>query len=352
MALHQYSLSRCEVDKLKQLEKENLIHTVFLTEEWIRFLMKNQNAEPVILQINDGQTVVAYFVGMVVKKFGLRIFGSPFEGWLTCDMGFIRVGAFDVNEALRLVADYAMKTLHCCFVQIYDKQIREEELDAGIKRFTKPMLQLDIAKPEDEIMQNFTKFARTRIRLAGRRLTFEKVPFDREFVDVYFDQLEEVFKRQKLYPTYDREKLYDLAEALKDRPELVLAEKAYAEDGACMGTILTFGLEKWAYYLCAANVISQQNGRPSEGLFWEFVKHWNDRGMEHLDLVGYREYKLRYSPAIEKEVYVYFEKFPGFFKMKSLAAKTVGAMRTLKGKILLRNTEEKHHDADAAAGSD
>ena len=54
---------------------------VFQTAEWISFLIDTQKGEPVIAALKDGNETLGYFSGLIVKKFGLKILGSPFRGW-------------------------------------------------------------------------------------------------------------------------------------------------------------------------------------------------------------------------------------------------------------------------------
>lgn len=322
-----------EISVLKHCTSNNIYNTVFSTFEWIEFLEKNQKATPLILELKeeDNGQILGYFVGLIIKKAGIRILGSPFDGWLTPDMGFIRIKDLNINEALREVAKYAFRKKRCWYVQINDKNIKEDELDNSIKYIPGRIVYLDISKSQDEILNNFKKNGRRDVRAFYRKgARIEKVPFDKRFADIYYEQLIDVFAKQSLEPFYDKQKIYDLAEAFTDKQDCVLALMAFNEDDKCIATLLSFGLGDWAYYLGAASFREYQKLLPNEGLFWEFVKYWNEKGIKHLDLVGYREYKMKYNPDLVSSPVIYFEKIPGMLWMKKKARNIIMKVRKIK----------------------
>ena len=69
-----------------------------------------------------------------------------------------------------------------------------------------------------------------------------------------------------------------------------------------------------------------------EGLFWETVSVWNQNGVPNFDLVGYREYKMKYAPEIIDVPVVYFEKIPGVYWAKNTMKKMVALVRKIRGK--------------------
>ncbi len=326
-----YLVQSLNEDVLLELEKQGKIESIFTTYAWIGFLKKNQRAEPIILQLqNEEKEPVAYFVGMIVKKAGIKILGSPFEGWLTCSMGFIRLKEFDVIRALNSVAKYAFHTLGCLYVQITDPSICEAEIKGKVRYRKTKMLFLDNARSIDEVLNGFTKNGRRDVRAFPRKgATVSKVSFDRSFVERYYDQLIDVFAKQNMKPFYSLNKLYDLVEAFENNPERVLALEAHDPEGESIATVFSFGFGKWAYFVGAASYRDFQRYLPNEGLFFEFVKHWNQMGVPNLDLVGYREYKMKYAPEIVEVPVIFYERFPGVAFAKNVAKKAVSIMRKL-----------------------
>lgn len=328
-----YLIKEVELDVLKQEYVEDRIESPFCTYEWLNFLKHNQNAKPVVLAVIDKKETVAFFVGAIVKKVGIRILGSPFEGWLTPDMGFIGLKEFNINHAITAVKKYAFCELKCCFLQITDKKLKNQELDLKHVHFeTTRVLHIDSSRDQEKILDNFSKHGRRDVRAAGRKgLAFKELPFDEKFAKIYYKQLVDVFKKQNLHPNYDLKKVNDLVKAFTNVPERVFAIGAFYED-KCVGTVFSFGYGKWAYYIGAASFREYQKKLPNEGLFWEFVKHWNERGIENIDMVGFRPYKMKYNPEIIEIPTLVFQKYPFLIMGKNCAKKAVELIRKIKGK--------------------
>lgn len=326
-----YQVARCDIDKLLELTAYQ--KSIFTTYEWICFLKRNQRAEPVLLEMSENDKPVIYFVGLIIKKIGVKILGSPFDGWLSPDMGFIRLKQVDINDVLQTVKDYAFRELKCLFVQIIDKSIRIDDINSNIKYGISRVLYIDNSLEPEAILEHFTKNGRRDVRASGRKgLIFEKVDFNREFVETYYDQLVDVFAKQNLKPFYGLNKMYDLVDAFKDRPERVLALKARL-DNKCVATLFSFGYGEWAYYMGAASYREYQKYLPNEGLFWEFIKYWNSKKISNIDMVGYREYKMKYNPKIFEIPIIEFQKFPFLLELKRCAKSVVVFGRKLKGLI-------------------
>ncbi len=327
-----YSIRSITIDEYRNLPDVNG-QTVFTTVEWISFLIKNQKASPIILELCIEANVIAYFVGLVVNKFGIRILGSPFKGWLTPDMGFVKVADFDHVKAIQDVAAYAFKTLHCMYFQITDKELSCDEVEGKLYYEKTNLLQINLEKPQEEMLESFTKNGRRDVRAALRKDTeYKTVPFDKEFVRVHYSQLEDVFAKQNLKPFYSIQKLYDLAEAFEDKPENIVALAAYSE-GKCVASVFSVGYGEWAYYMGAASFREYQKLLPNEGLFWNFVEYWYDKGIKRLDLVGYREYKMKYNPEVSVIPTVIIAKYRVLIYAKKLAEGLIRLSRKIKGKL-------------------
>src|SRR6476620_9685577 len=62
--------------KFKALESG----TVYQAPAWLAVLSATQKGEPVVAVLKDGGSEIGYFTGMIIRKAGLRILGSPFPG--------------------------------------------------------------------------------------------------------------------------------------------------------------------------------------------------------------------------------------------------------------------------------
>ena len=186
-----YNVFRLSQEKLLDIKNANSNMTVFQTYPWVSFLEKNQNIEIVVLELKKDDKTLCYFTGGITRKFGLKILGSPFEGWLTCEMGFIKVSDFDLNEAIQTVKQYAFNTMGCFLVQIIDYSIDYSDAlkISECKLSTKKFLKIELDKNDEEIIEAFSKNGRRDVRAAFRKgATFKKVDFDYSFADKYYQQ--------------------------------------------------------------------------------------------------------------------------------------------------------------------
>lgn len=328
-----YEIVRTKKGALRDWQAKKIPQTVFTTFSWVGFLEMDQRIESVVLEFYEKGEIVAYFVGGIIDKFGVRILGSPFEGWLTCDMGFVPILEFDYAQGLNNLREYAFKELKCHYVRVIGKSIPQELRVDGIIEHTK-LLKLDICKPLDEIIDGFTKNGKRYVRALDKKgVIYEKVEFNCEFVEKYYKQLEDVFAKQGFRPFYSLDKLYHLVDAFEDSPEDVLALEAKLE-GKCIATLFSFGHDEWAYYIGTASYREYQSYHPNEGLFWKFVEYWHKKGVKYVDLVGYREYKMKYNPEIVDEETIIFQKYPGLHFMKNVAYRLVMLKRCIQGLLV------------------
>ena len=117
-----------KVDNLNQ-------STVFITKQWLKFISETQNAEPIIIQINYKNIFVGYFIGLIIKKFGFNILGSPLPGWTTSYMGFsFHKSHHRAIDVLKPFSEYVFKHLKCIHFEIMDRNISEQDcIDSQFK---------------------------------------------------------------------------------------------------------------------------------------------------------------------------------------------------------------------------
>ena len=248
-------------------------------------------------------------------------------------MGFVSIKNCDIEEVLFAIRNYSFKVLGVHYIQIIDKNIQQLKHSKYIKE-TSAILHVDNSSSVEDVLEHFTKNGRRDVRASGRKgVEYKKVAFDTRFVECYYKQLVDVFAKQNLKPFYGLDKLNQLVETFKEYPERVCALMAMVGD-ECIATVFSFGQGDWAYYMGAASYRKYQKYLPNEGLFWEFVKYWNGVGVKNLDLVGYREYKMKYNPTIIEAPVIVFEKYPGLHLMKRLAYNAVSLKRKIVGRFV------------------
>jgi hypothetical protein len=94
---------------------------IFHTPQWLRFVAESQRAEPVLATVHDGDAVVGHFTGLVTKRYGLRILGSPMAGWTTSYQGFCLRPGVSRKDAFEALMPFAFGELGCAHLEIRDR---------------------------------------------------------------------------------------------------------------------------------------------------------------------------------------------------------------------------------------
>lgn len=269
---------------------------VFQTSAWLRFLAESQGGDLVFAVLKDGNDTVGYFAGMIVRKFGLKILGSPFIGWTTERMGIrLRLGV-PRRAAVEALLRYAFQTLKCVHVELSDPNISPDDVHGlGFETRIGAGFVVDLTPDEDQILRNMSaKSARYSIRKAANLGVVVEEAQDEEFADDYLAQMQEVFVNQGLVPTYGKERILLLIRHLLPTGNLLLL-RARAPDGRCIATGLFLGFNQRAYFWGNASWSKDRHFCPNEPLHWYAMRYWKKRGMVCYDLCGAGDYKRKYG---------------------------------------------------------
>ena len=164
-----------------------------------------------VAQILKDDSTVGWFTGLIVKKFGLRILGSPFPGWTTSYMGFNLTSDFDRGEVLKALIDFAFRDLECVHVELMDRQLDLATVQTlGLKHRVFRGYEIDLTQDEDSLFAAMSPACRRCIRKAEKSGVTVEAGNDEEFAEEYYEQLKEVFGRQRLTPTYWLERVHAL----------------------------------------------------------------------------------------------------------------------------------------------
>lgn len=286
--------------------------TIYQTKAWLEFLVNTQRAEPVVGALIDGATTVGFFTGAVVRKFGMRFLGSPFPGWTTSYMGFNLLPEVSRKKALDALTDFAFRQLRCIHVEIMDRRMRETDAEeVGYIVGKLPGYELDLTKAEDCIFADMKSSCRRAIRRADKNgVTIEEAS-DRTFIEDYYSQLEDVFAKQTLVPTYKKERVQALFEHLHPSGNLLLL-RAMDQNRRCVATGIFPAFNDTAYFWGGASWRASQILRPNEAIHWYAIRYWKNRGILRYDMGGGGGYKEKYGgmkisiPWVRKSKYEFF----------------------------------------------
>jgi CelD/BcsL family acetyltransferase involved in cellulose biosynthesis len=294
---------------------------VFQTREWLEFIRRTQDAEPVVAAvILEGETV-GFFTGGVIRRFGLRLLGSPFPGWTTGALGFNLKDGISRSEALAALPRFAWRELGCVHLEIKDRRLEAADLTANRFRHSPyHTFEIDLAADEEQLLTAMSSACRRAIRKSVKEgVTIEEADGD-DFADEFYAQLVEVFAKQDLKPPYDADRVRELVRCVHPGGRLLLL-RAVAPDGTRIATGIFPAMNRTAWFWGGASWRSHQILRPNEAIFWYAMRHWKDRGITVLDTGGGGDYKRKYGV---RDVIVPMgrtARIPGLVPLRDIAAR-------------------------------
>ena len=287
-------MARVNYDEMPALEGY-VDHTFYQTIEWINFVSTTQKAEPVFAVIKDGTRLVGRFSGLIFQRFGIRILGSPFPGWTTSYMGFNLDSTIDRKDALQALEIFAFNDLNCAHVEIMDRRLGIEEVaQLGYRYKVYSGFEIDLTKSKDELFSTMDSACRRCIRKAEKQEVMVEETKDLSFADNYYAQLQDVFAKQNLIPTYPKERVQALIENLLPTGQLLLV-RARNREGVCIATGIFPAMNDTMFFWGGASYRSYQILRPNEAIQWYAMQYWKDKGIIKYDMGGGGEYKRKYG---------------------------------------------------------
>jgi hypothetical protein len=268
---------------------------IFQTPAWMRFIAQSQRGEPVVAVLKDRQHVVGHFAGLIVRRAGLRILGSPFPGWTTSYMGIRLRPEVAKRDALAALRSFAFGALRCVHLEMADREFSLGDAEGlslghrGVQGF-----EVDLAPAEEDLFARMTSACRRCIRKAQREGVLIEEAGDASFADDYYTQLQDVFAKQSLVPTYPKQRIYALIEHLRPTGMLLLL-RARDPSGRCIATGIFPAMNTHMYFFGGASWREGQILRPNEALQWHAMRYWKQRGITKYDMCGGGEYKRKYG---------------------------------------------------------
>jgi|SRR5579863_6120274 len=269
--------------------------TVFQTREWIRFVSQTQHATPLIAELREGNEVAGYFTGLTFSRLGVNILGSSFPGWTTPYIGFNLLAGASRATALAAVEEMAWGRLKRLHMEVSDPAFTiEDGKSIGFACEFYKSYRTDLRKSEEELFRAMDNACRRCIRKAEKSGVTIEEAHDLAFADDYYEQLVDVFAKQKLVPTYTVHRVRALIRNLEPTGRILLL-RARDSTGKCIATGIFPGFNKSAEFWGNASFRDSQNLRPNELIHWYAMRYWKRHGVELYDWGGEGKYKEKYG---------------------------------------------------------
>lgn len=293
-------MARFERLRLDSIDWEKTLNTfpdriVYQTPAWLAFLAETQKGEPVVAALKEGEETLGYFTGLIVKKFGLRILGSPFRAWTCPYMGFNLPPSVPRRLAAGALPDFAFQELRCAHFEVVDSHLTLEDIAGlGFTHELRATMEVDLTQSEEALFSNMSSSCRRNTRHAEKHGVVIQEVRDPEFADDYFNQLKDVFAKQGLVPTYGVNRVRALLKHLLPTDTLLLL-RARDPEGRCIATGVYPAVNHTAFYWGGASWREYQKLYPNELLHWHAMKYWKNRGMRVYNLAGTMDFKRRFG---------------------------------------------------------
>ena len=269
--------------------------TIYQTPEWLKFLAQTQKGQIVFAAFRHDDRLLGYFCGLIVSKLGLKVLGSPLPGWTTSYMGLNLLPGVPRRPAIDALMRFAFEGLKCVHVELMDRHLTAD--DANLLCCEYQIFhgfEIDLTQREDQLFANMTSACRRCIRRAEKTGVIIEEARDIGFADEYYEQLQEVFQKQSLVPTYGRDRVRALIRCLDGNNHLLLLRARDAQ-GRCIATAIFLGMNETMYFWGGASRQAFQGSRPNEAIHWYAMRYWKRRGMCRYDMGGGGEYKRKYG---------------------------------------------------------
>ena len=280
-------------EKISEYQGANIFHTL----PWINFLADFKGADPVIATVQSDGQVRGYFTGLITKKYGLKILGSPFRGWGTHFMGFNLKPDVSYHEVLQAFPKFAFDELKCHYFEITDSSLKRDEWKGLSYRVEQlQWLALDLTKDEEELFANMKdKSCRRAIRRAVKKGVVVEETTDPGFADEYYAQTQDVMAKQSLVPTYSLDFIRQMIAHLLPTGNLLLL-RARNSEGDCIATKILLVFNKVAVGWGGASWRQYQGLNPNELVTWYAIKKLKSMGVEVLHLgEGSAQFKRKFG---------------------------------------------------------
>ena len=332
---NKYLFEPVEINKLNEEEyNASPKKSVFTTLEWVEYIKEDSGAEPIIIRITECGSFVGYFTGLIFRKFGVKIAASPFEGWSTCYMGLDLISGNERTEIIDELSAFIFKKYHCLYIEICDRFISvQEAADKGLTVLPQDTLELEIDKTDEELFKVFKTDCRNFIRQFERRgASIEIAEPNDDFAEEYYRQLEVVFAKQRLVPTYSLKKVKCLIRHMRDSGN-ILCLTVRNPEGKSIASSIFFGYKERFFFWGGASYRPEQHYRPNEYMIWTAIKYWRERGCRIFDMVGVRDYKRKFGSHEESYAKIIIPKYKILFVLRNIAKRIFFLSIKIKGKI-------------------
>ena len=199
-----------------------------------------------------------------------------------------------------------------------------------------PGFEVDLTQPEDALWSNLSSACRRCIRKGQKNGVVVEEAQDLDFAVEYYRQLEDVFAKQSLVPTYGLHRVQELIRVLLPTGRLLLL-RARDSSGRCVATGIFPAMNQTMYFWGGASFRKSQIIRPNEAIQWYALRYWKARGIKLYDMGGGGRYKSKYGGSPISVPWFSQSKYPAIAHARNIAKSLVYPRQRILGLLARRS---------------
>lgn len=306
-----------DIDEWKSILETFPEHRIYHTPEWFKFLMNTQKAKLRVYLFGKDEQIIGFLPGLVMNKGPIRIFASPFEGWYTPYLGPLLRDDDDIYEVLKLLKKQFKKDfIHFAQITPVFSCDIDKVKQNGFKTETSLTYITDIKATPEDVLRSFSRTTKYNIRKSFKTGLVARFTKDRKFIETFYEQLEQVFLKSNMAPTYSKEKVKKLWDTLMPLDVLYATEVVYNEK--VIATRLEVLYNDWVYAHGSASNQNYLDHKPNEFARYHIMSYAADNGYKHYDMMGGGAYKAQFGGVPTQFSRIIYDPL-GLLKFKKIA---------------------------------
>lgn len=297
---------------------------------WLQFVSQAQQGEIVVARLIDGEATAGYFTGIIVRRLGVRIMGSPFPGWTTPHLGFNLAPGVSRADAVAALLPFVFRELGCLHAELSDPRLARADVERfGFDVRVGTTFVSDLTEDEDALYSRMASSTRRAIRKSEKSGVTIEVASPDGFAEEFYAHLVDVFAKQQLRPTYDLSRVEQLVRHVHPSGDLLLL-RARDPEGRSIASGIFPGYNRGSYFLGNGSLREHQILRPNEAIHWSAMRYWRERGIAMHDWGGGGEYKEKYGGGRTQTLHFRVSRYAAIGVARDIARGAYYLPRTIK----------------------
>ncbi|GLI51893.1 hypothetical protein TSYNTROOL_19790 [Tepidanaerobacter syntrophicus] len=188
----------------------------------------------------------------------------------------------------------------------------------------------EVKSTPEEILSSYSKSARKCVRRAIRNGLVVETTIEKNFIDYYYSQLEEVFLKSNMKPTYSKDRVKLLIEKLLPSNKIILTWVKLQDKVVATRIDIIDGL--WMNSFGSSSDKNYLSLNPNELARFHAMCIAAERGVKYYDMTGGGTYKSKFGSEKVTNYRIIYSKF-GLYEARNIAKKLIKLKNKIKTKI-------------------